>query len=40
MKLSKEDLQLLLQLIDTSDNPEQYLKLRSRVAEQLYKLTV
>ena len=40
MKLSKEDLLLILQLIDSSDNPEQYALLRTRVSEQLYKLTV
>ena len=40
MKLSKEDLLLILQLIDSSDNPEQYASLRTRVSEQLYKLTI
>ena len=40
MKLNKEDLLLILQLIDSSNNPEQYAKLRTRVSEQLYKLTI
>ena len=40
MKLNKEDLLLILQLIDSSDNPDQYAPLRARLAEQLYKLTV
>ena len=40
MKLNKEDLVLIIQLIDASDNPDQYAQLRSRVADQLYKLTV
>ena len=40
MKLSKEDLILILELIDSDEEPSKYKLLRQRIAEQLYKLTV